>query len=214
MADKFWKNVDVDVQSALATAVTIIDITNNNPGIVDHAGPVLTEGAYLLFDVTGMTQLDDRVIRANNVSTSPQEFETEEIDTSNFGTFVSGTFQAITFGTSLTTITGITVSGGEPEFEDTSIIHSDIRTQAPTVTTPFTVSMESKWLPEDTSLIALQSASDQQAARAVRITFSDNSRIAFYGWVNCTMLPTGTFPGLVRTSVTFTAIGRNTALSS
>ena len=214
MADKFWKNVDVDVQSALGTAQTITNITNASPGSVVHSGAAVTEGAYLLFSVTGMTQLDDRVVRADNVEASPTQFEAEEIDTSNFGTFLTGSFQAITFGTSLTTITGITVSGGEPEFEDTSIIHSDIRTQAPTVTTPFTVSMESKWDPADTSLVALNSASDQQAARAVRITFSDNTRVTFYGFVNCTLLPTGAFPGLVRTSITFTAIGRNTALST
>jgi len=214
MADKFWKKVSVDVQSALATAQTITNITQADPGIVTHDGASVTEGAYVLLDVAGMTELDNRVVRADNVSASPSQFDCEELDTSAFGTFTSGTFQTITFGTSLSTITGITTSGGEPEFEDTSIIHDNVRTQAPTVVTPFTVSMESKWDPADTSLTALFAASDAQAARAVRITFSDNTRICFYSWVNCTLIPTGSFPGLVKTSITFTSLGRNTALST
>jgi hypothetical protein len=214
MADKFWKKVSVDVQSVLGTAQTITAIQKTDPGVVTHDGASVTDGDYLLMDVSGMTELKNRVVRADNVGASPSEFELEELDCTAFGTFTSGTFQEVTFGTSLSTVTGITTSGGEPEFEDTSVIHDNIRTQAPTVVSPFTVSMESKWDPADTALQALFSASDAQAARAVRITFSDNSRIVFYAWVNCTLIPTGTFPGLVKCSITFTALGRNTALST
>jgi len=207
MSIKFWTNVDIDIQSALGAAQAITAISNADPGVVDHDGATPADGAYVLFTVNGMSELTNRVGRVNNPSASPSEFEIEGIDTTEYGTFSSGSFQVITFGTSLSTITGITTSGGEPEFEDTSVIHNDIRTQAPTVTTPFTVAMESIWDPADAGLAALKAASDAKSTRAVRITFSDGAKVAFNAYVACTMIPSGTFPGKVTTSVTLTAAG-------
>jgi hypothetical protein len=207
MAVKFWTNVDIDIQSALATAQTITAISQANPGVVTHNGASLTDGDYVALTVNGMSELTNRVARANNPSASPSEFEIEGVDTSEYGAFTSGSFQEITFGTSLSTITSITTSGGEPEFEDTSVIHNDIRTQAPTVTSPFTVTMESIWDPSDAGLVALKAASDAKTTRAVRITFADGSKVAFIAYVSCTMIPTGSFPGKVVTNVTLTSAG-------
>lgn len=213
MADKFWKKVTIDVQSALATAQTITAIQKTNPAVVTHDGATLTEGNYVLFDVSGMTELNNRVGRATNPSASPSEFQIDELDASLYGTFTEGSFQVITFGTSLNNVTAISFSGGEAETDDVSIVHSDQRIEVPTVKSPFVGTFEAKWEPGNTGLTALQAASDASSPRAFRITFSDNSRFTFYGYVSFGFLPTGDFPNLVRTGFTIRATGLNTVLS-
>ena len=208
MTVKYWQNVDIDVQSALATAQTITAISKANPGVVDHDGASRSNGDYLALTVAGMRELNNRVARAASVSVSPSEFSVEGVNTTNYGTFSSGSFQAITFGASLQTITGVTASGGDPEFDDQTTVHDDIRVQAPTVNSPFQVSMESIWDPADAGLLELKGASDTKTTRAVRITFADGSKIAFIAYVACTLIPTGQAPGKVTTSITLTSLGR------
>ena len=212
MADKFWYDVQIDVQSALGTAQTVTAISKASPGVVSHDGASLTDGDYVLMSASGMVQLDDRVVRADSPSVSPGEFNLEGIDTTNYGTFVSGSFQPITFGTSLGTIREVVTSGGEPEYEDTSVVHRRVRTQTPTVTSPFTVTMTSKWDPSDAALLLLLAASEVNAERCVRVTLSDGSKFTFNATVVCTMLPQGQFPGLVTTQIVFSAKGLNTIL--
>ncbi|MBK6920631.1 MAG: hypothetical protein IPH07_24735 [Deltaproteobacteria bacterium] len=61
-----WTGVSVSIQSALATAVTISGITKADPGVVTHASGAQSDGAFIVLDVEGMTQLDGRVFRVDN----------------------------------------------------------------------------------------------------------------------------------------------------
>lgn len=209
MTVRYWQNVDIDVESARAAAQTIISISKANPGVVTHHGSQLTNGDYALMSVQGMRELHNRIARAaNSAAGSPPTFQVEGVNTAPFGTFTEGTIEEITFGTSLNTITGVTASGGDPEFDDQTTVHDDIRVQAPTVNSPFQISMESIWDPADAGLLALKAASDLKVAKAVRVTFADGAKIAFLAYIACTMIPTGQAPGKVTTSITFTSLGR------
>ncbi|MGR8921870.1 MAG: phage tail tube protein [Gammaproteobacteria bacterium] len=212
MAVKFWSSVTVAMQSALAAADTITAITKADPGVASSTSHGMSDGAYALITAQGMTEVNKRVIRVDNPNAN--DFELEGIDTTNFGTFTSGTAEEITFGTTIATLTDINASGGDPEFEDTTTIHDNIRSQVPVVTSPLTFTFESIWDPSDAGLLALQTASDGIEERAFRFTFSDGAILLFNGYVSAPLAPTGSAQGKVTTPVTITVEGRTTVYAS
>jgi len=209
-----WSNVTVNVQSALATAVTISGISKFDPAVVSHSGTDPSDGNYVVFpDLQGMTQMSDRVVRVDTVLASTS-FEAESIDSTNFGTFTSGSFQEITFGTSLSTITGVTASGGESNFVDATVIHSNQVRELPTTFTPLELDFDSVWDPGDTALQALQTASENQERRAVQLIFATGGIVVFYGYVTATLIPTGGAQELVTTAVNIRSSGLVTTYAS
>lgn len=207
-----WSNVAVAIQSALAAADTITAITKANPGVVTSTSHGWINGDYVKLTVQGMHQLDGRVARAANVTANTAELE--GIDTTSFNTFSSGTGEVITFGTTLTTATSISASGGDFDFMDTTTIHDSIKKQIPGLATPAVFTFESIWDVADAGLVALRSASDSQAQRAVRFTFANGQKIVFTGYVGATLLPTGQAQEIVKTSVVITAFGLPTVYST
>ena len=209
-----WSNVAVAIQSSLATAVTINSISKAATAAVAYTGTDPTTGDYLKLAVQGMYELDGRVVRAANVVGGSNTLDLEGIDSQAFNTFSSGTFEVITFGTTLSTLTGLNASGGDFDFIDTSTIHSAVKTQIPGSASPATYTFESIWDPADAGLIALKNASDTQALRAVRFTFGTGAKVVFSGYIGATLLPTGSAGDKVVTSVTITMFGRPTTYSS
>lgn len=207
-----WSNVAVSVQSALAATKTITSITKNSPGVVSSTTHGFSNGDYVLLSVQGMYQLNYRVMRVASVAAD--SFALEGEDTTNYATFVSGTAQKITFGTSLATLTNINASGGDFDFVDTTTIHDSIKTQIPGLANPSTYSFESFWDPSDAGLIALKSASDSQAQRAILFSFANGQKFTFNGYVGCSLSPTGSAQDLIKTSVVFTLLGGPKAYST
>lgn len=207
---KKWSNVQVAVQSALASAVTISAISKANPGVVTYSGTDPTEGDYVVLTANGMYQVDGRVFRLGTVDSGANTAQLESEDTSLYETFTSGTFEKITFGTSLTTLVNLTAQGGEPSFIPTTTIHDNVARQIPGIPSPITFAFEAIWDPSDAGLIALKAASDAAAKRAFRFTFADGAKLVFNGYVSCPNLPVGQAQGLVTTNVTITLDGRPT----
>lgn len=201
MANEFWSGVAVNVQSALATAVTISGITKASPGVVSHSGTDPNNGDYVLMTVSGMTQLNSRVFRVANAGVG--SFELEGEDTTLFGTFTSGTFQVITFGTSMSTVTDVSPSGGDPVTESTTTIHDRQQVEVPVLTSAVSFGMTSKFSPGDTALSALKSASDNLEQRAVQFIFRSGAKCLFYGYVSFPFVPTGSAQGLVTSPLSF-----------
>lgn len=208
----FWSNVQVSLQSALATANTITGITNANPGVASSPSHGKANGDYMVLTVNGMPALNDRVVRIANVTAGT--FELEGVDTTLLGTFTSGSAQAITFGISMTTATGVNASGGEPEFADITTIHDNIRKQVPVVTSPMVIAFDSLFDASDAALLALKAAADALTKRAIRISYPSGAKIVFSGYVSASLTPTGSAQEAVKTGVTLTAAGRPTVYSS
>lgn len=210
MAIVKWSNVQVHVQSALATAVTITSISKANPGVVTTgAAHGYTTGDYVVLQsIVGMYQVDARVFRISGAAGSTFNLEGE--DTTNYDTFTSGSVQKITFGTTMATATGLTAAGGEFEFLDVTTIHENTRKQVPGLASAATYTFESLWDPADTGLIALKVASDNQAQRAMRFTFASGQKVVFNGYIGATLLPSGNAQDIVKTSVAITMFGRPT----
>ena len=208
-----WSNVAVAMQSALGAAKTITGITKANPGVVTSTAHGLANGTYVLLTIQGMHQLNGRVARVANQAANT--FELEGIDTTAFDTFSSGTAEAITFGTSITTATGVNASGGDFDFQDTTTIHTNVKTQIPGAANPATFSFENIWDVSDAGLLAMKSASDSQAQRAFRFTFGSGGQImVFNGYVGATLLPTGAAQDVVKTQAVITAFGSPTYYAS
>lgn len=208
-----WSNVAVAMQSALAAADTITGITKANPGVVTATAHGLNNGDYVYLSVLGMYQLNERVARVANKTADT--FELEGIDTSAFDTFTSGTAEAITFGTSITTATSINSSGGGFDFIDTTTIHGNAKTQMPGLPAAATFNFENIWDVSDAGLLAMKTASDAQAKRCVKFTFGTGGQImVFAGYVGANLLPGGQAQGLVTTSTTITMNGTPSYYSS
>lgn len=214
MSAKVWSGVAIAVQSALATALTITGITKANPAVVTYTGTDPTEDGWVLLKVQGMHQLDYRIVRANNVNSGSNTFECEGVDSSSYDTFSSGTAEEITFGTTLSIASGLQVSGGDFQMIDVTTIHDAINKQIPGNANPINIQMDCTWDPADAGLIALKSASDSKAIKAIKITFSDATKALFAGYIGATGFPTGAAQQKVSTPVTITVYGRTTQYST
>lgn len=210
-----WSGVAVAVQSALAASQTITAVTKANPGVATYSGSdTYANGDYIVMTAVGMSQINGRVFRVANVNTGAKTFELEGENTTSYDTFTSGSVQEITFGTTMTTATGLSATGGDFSFIDTTTIHDNVRTQVPGVANPATYTFESIWDASDTALQALKAASDAQAQRAIRFTFANGQKVVFNGYIGATLLPTGNAQDKVVTQVVITMYGRPTIYSS
>ena len=208
-----WTNVQVATQSAIAAADTISGITKASPGVVTTgAAHGWANGDYVYYNVEGMYQLDERIVRAANIAATTAELE--GLDTTLFGTFASGTGQVITFGNAVTTAVNVTSSGGEAEFADVTTIHDATRKQIPTLFSALTLTFDMIFDPADATLLALKAASDLKATRAIKITWSTGAVMVVTGYIGASLTPTGSAGELVKTSVVFTAFGRPTYYAS
>lgn len=215
MTAKVWSGVTVSMQSALATAVTISGITKASPAVVSYSsGTDPSNGDYVLLKIVGMSQLDYRVARVANVNGAGNTFELEGIDSTAFDTFTSGTFEVVTFGTTLSAASGISVSGGDFNMIDVTTISDNVNKEIPGNANPINISMDCLWDPADAGLVAMKSASDSKSVKAFKIAFADGAKVVFAGYVGCTNFPTGSAQQKVSTPANITMYGRPQAYSS
>lgn len=207
-----WSNIQIAMQSALGSDITITAITKASEGVVT-ATNTLANGDYVVLTIQGMWQLNDRVARVKTVSGGG--FTLEGVDTTLFDTFVSGTCNKITFGTSISTATSISSSGGGFDFIDTTTIHGNSKSQMPGLPAASTFTFENIWDVSDAGLLALKVASDAQAKRAFKFVFGTGGQImTFNGYVGANLLPGGQAQQLVTTPTTITMNGTPTYYAS
>jgi Phage tail tube protein, TTP len=211
-------NVAVSMQSALAAAVTITAISKASPGVVTAVN-TYANGDYVLLTTNGMYQLNNKVYRVVNVSGTSFQLEDKTggtgISTLLFDTFASGTAQKITFGSTISTAASMTASGGEFDYLDTTVIHTNQKSQIPGAANPITFQMEHLWDITDAGQIAMNNASDLQAQLAFKIQYGQGGPVqVFSGYVGYTGSPTGAAQEILKSSATITAFGTPTYYSS
>lgn len=206
MAVKVWSNVQVAMQSALGAAKTISAITKANPAVCTSTAHGFANGDIVILAVQGMWQLDTRTVRVANVTSNT--FELEGVDSTNFDTFSSGSAQAITFGTTFSTIGDLSTSGGDFEMIDVTTIHDNVKKTIPGSASQIEVSGNMNWDPSDAGQIALKSASDARSLRAFRITFSDGAKWYFTGYPGYSGTPSGSAQQKVTSPFKVSSFGR------
>jgi hypothetical protein len=208
-----WSNVAVAMQSALAATKTITAITKASPPVVTSTSHGYANGTYVLLSIQGMSQLDNRVVRVANQTANT--WEAEGLDSTLFDTFSSGTSAAITFGTTFSSIKGLSASGGDFDFIDITTIHNNVKVQIPGLPNPLSYSFDNLWDVSDAAQIAMKLASDSQAARSFRVTFGTGGQIMlFYGYVGFSGAPTGNALDVVTSPAAITMFGSPTFYAS
>ena len=189
MAEKFWTGVGIDVQTALGAAKTITAITKANPAVATSTAHGYANGDYVVLAVQGMWQADTKTVRVANVTANT--FELEGCDSTSFDTFSSGTAQAITFGTTFSTIGDFTTSGGDFDMIDITTIHDTNKKTIPGAASAIECSGNFNWDPADAGQVAMKAASEARVLRAMKIQFSDGAKWVFTGYPGYAGNPTG-----------------------
>jgi hypothetical protein len=212
-------NVAVAMQSALGANKTITAISLAAPGVVTCTHD-FANGDYVLMTVNGMYQLNGKVFRVVNVSTTVS-FQLEDvtggtgISTVGFAAFSSGTANKITFGTSITSAAALTASGGDFAYLDTTTIHTNQKSQIPGAANPISFEMEHLWDITDAGQIAMKNASDLQSQLAFKLTYGTGGPIqVFTGYVGYTGAPTGAAQDILKSKASITAFGSPTYYSA
>lgn len=210
---KVWKNVAVAMQSALAAAKTITGITKASPGVATSTSHGFSNGDIVFLTISGMYQLNDKAVRVAGVTADT--FQLEGVDTTSFDTFSSGTAEKVTLGTSITTATNITSSGGNFDLIDSTTIHGNAKTQLPGLPEATNFTMDHIWDVSDAGLLAMKTASDNQAKRVFKFTFGSGGQVMlFAGYVAAALLPGGSAQQLVTTPTVITMNGTPTYYAS
>lgn len=210
---KLWSNVQIAMESARAAAKTISAIAKEAaPATVSATANGYNDGDYVVLDVTGMYQVDDRVFRVDNAATDAFDIEGET--TTDYDTFTAGSAYKVTLGTTLAVLTSLNASGGTANFIDVTTIHDSVKKQIPGVAEAASYSFEAIWDVADAGLVALKAASDAKSQKVFKFTFADGAIMVFQGYVSATLLPTGAAQDLVKTAVDITMFGTPTYYSA
>lgn len=209
MSEAIWSKVGVDIQSALAASLTVSGISKASPAVLSYAvgDTDPANGDYFLIEATGMSQINNMVVRVANVNPTSNTFECDGLDSTNFDTFVSATAKKITFGKSFDSLLDISASGGEAKFEDNSDLHSDIDKEIPVGFSAVKFTANSRFEPTDAALLEAQSASRSKTTRCILMRFANGSKIAINGYVSAPLTPAGSKGQKVTTPLAFSAQG-------
>ena len=199
-----WLGVSVSMQSSIATAITITALTKANPGVAT-ATNTFTNGDYVKIRAQGMTQVDNRVFRVAGVTGTTFQLEGE--DTSLYTTFVSGTVEKLTLGTSFSTLKTVSGSGGEFDKIDATTIHDVTKKQEFGFSSAIEFSFDSFWDIADVALVAAIAASKLAADRAFLFGFATGQKMVFSGTVAASGIPTGSTGEKVTTKLSISATG-------
>ncbi len=198
---RFWSNVDIDIQTALGTPLTLTGLSAANPGVATYTGTDPSNGTIMLFNVAGMTEVNQRTFAVTAVDAGANTFQVE--NTTGYHAFVSGTATPVTLGVGMTNVQDVDASGGEPEFADITTVHDQVRRRVPTVVSPFSIRFGCLFEPGDPAMAELKLASTTLTTRVIRITFADGSYMVGNAYVSAAGVPTGSAQDVVKTNVSF-----------
>ena len=211
----FWTNVGIDVQTALAGAISLSAISKAATGVCTYTGGTNpANGDWLVVAANGMSQVNDRPFRIANVNTVAKTFELEGEDTTLYDTFINGSIQIITFGASFSTVQQISPSGGDYEKADVTTIHDQVRTQVPTIAAPLTLAMTNVFDLTDPGFVECNKAYKSKTKRAIRLRFGNGAKMVMVGYVGAAGVPTGQAQGVVQTPVSIEAQNLPTVYAS
>jgi Phage tail tube protein, TTP len=200
MADyNVWSNANIDIQTNPTAAAQVISgITKANPAVVTYVGADPVSGTYI--KITGVVGMVEVVGGSNTL-------ELEDIDSTAFGTFVSGNMTPIEFGVSMTTVQDVNSGGGEFQFTDITTIHDALQKRIPTVSSPFTMGLGCLFKPSDAAHIELGKANRTKTTRAIRVRWATGDEAAWLAYVGASGIPTGSAQQVVKTTVSFEGQG-------
>lgn len=126
MAYAIGRGVRVEIGSTEGTSKTVTAVTNAKPGVATSTAHGLAAKSIGYFSVaSGMPLLEGQAVRLNPVTTN--DFTLEGLDTTNYGTFTSGTLIPISAWQTLSPATDYNIAGGEADRLDVTTLLDDIK---------------------------------------------------------------------------------------
>lgn len=207
-----WSDVQVNVQTVRAAAKTITAITKASPGVASSVGHGLVDGDVGLLLVDGMIELDYLIVRVDNKTADT--FELEGINTTGFHTFISGTFEKLTFGDAAATFTDVNSSGGEAEDINIRTIHRSQDFNLPGNFSAQSIGFGSLWDVTDPALLALKAFGKAKSACGIEIVFATGAKVYLAAVPSVSLAPNGSAGGAVTTPVKLSLRGDYTSYAS
>lgn len=178
------RSVRIEVGFTEGAPLTVLDVTQANPGVAHVTGHSLAIGSVGYFSgVEGMDQLDGQAVRISSAgSPSADNFGLEGIDTSEFSTFASGTFVPISAWRTIAQATQYQLGGGAPRTEDVGTLLDTTEKLETVKLAAETVTIDLRSLEADNDALT----KIRQVARAageivVRITLAKGAQRIFRG---------------------------------
>jgi hypothetical protein len=203
METQVWSDVQINVESARAAAKTITALTKASPGVASSSAHGFNNGDILILTIVGMKELHQAVVAVTAKTTDDFEMiglNGGVIDTTGFGTFVSGHAEKLTFGSVADVVTDVNPSGGESNDIVSTTVHSSQDKSIPGNSAPLVYTLGAQWKPSDPALLEMAKAYATKATRAVEVIFADGSTaVRFAAKPSTTMAPGGSAGGIVTT---------------
>lgn len=116
--------VRVEIGITEGAPLTIVNIEQSDPGVVEITSHGLTlESAGYFDSIVGMDEIDGQAARVGAAgSPSGDQFQIEDVNTTNYADFVSGTFVPVTAWSTLAQSTSYQVGGGAAKTEDVTTL--------------------------------------------------------------------------------------------
>jgi hypothetical protein len=183
----------VAIASTYGSVSNMTAITNATQAVATLAGGHGVVVGDFLEVTSGWDRLNGRIVRAAVVSTNDVTFEGVNTVSTTFYPAGTGTgsIRRITAWTSISQITsGLSVSGGDPQFSDITTLTDTIQKQIPTTRTPVQVTLPVFYDPALSWWAPVLAASDAATPVALRMVFSNNSRLVANGYWSLRQVPT------------------------
>ncbi len=193
MAVKLPDGSTLSLANSYATAVTVTAVSNATTAVCTAAAHGLTTGSFVEI-TSGWSGLNARVFKVGAVTAST--FELVGMDTSDTVKYPAGggigSVRSILAWTQVQQILDFSTSGGEQKFIDYEFLEDDFGRQMPG---SFSAQSLTIGIADDPTLpgyIALKTASDARAIRAMRLSLRDGTNVLYNGYVSLNETPSAT----------------------
>lgn len=212
MAITLATGTQLAIATTYAASSNMTAITNATEAVATLAAAHGVVVGDFLEVTSGWDLLNSRIVRAKTVATNDVTFE--GINTSSTSNYPAGTgtgtIRRITAWTSITQVQSFDTSGGGLNFADITTIVDKTQKQVPTTRSAQTLSMT---VFDDTALagqIAVQAASDANAATGFRIVFPNASRMVINGYYSIGASPNVAVNAPLTNTISFSAVAQAT----
>jgi hypothetical protein len=178
MTAEVARNARLEVQATIDAAKMITAISKANPGVATSTAHGYANGDVVVLAIEGMTELDGMVVRVAAVAANT--FELEGVDTTNFGTFTSGTAKEVLTWLTVSGATQVNFGAGSAEqLEKTTLVDRTKRFEAGLPDQP-NVSVNVFGDVTDTAQVAIEKAGRDGTSLAWRYT-RKSGKLSYFG---------------------------------
>lgn len=174
------RNCRVEIATTFGAAKTLTSISNALPAVIGSTGHGLANGTIgYISAVAGMEQLLGQAISVDDPATD--DFDAEDVDTTSYGTFTSGSLIPVTAWATLSNIQSYDIGGGASEKLDVTTLIDITKQEETGLLAAQTVTLSGRSESQLAAIAAVRAAARNDGYVLVRITCSNGERRIFRG---------------------------------